>query len=716
MRHNSRMGRQIRNFVLLVLLLAGATLRAGQAPAGQTPAAPPTSQTPTFKVQVDFIEVDAIVTDGRGNYVHELKKEDFQIFEDGKPQPITNFAPVDIPIERGERPLFAKAPVEPDVQSNEQPFAGRVYVMVLDSAHTLPQNTNLVRLAAKRFIDEKLGTNDLMAVVTARGIAGGDGSGQEFTNNRRLLNAAVSKFRGAQPRSATLNKIDDVNNTASVRAGIRAAGGTPDDPRDIDAKEREFNARAVLEELTAVADWFASVHGRKKSILFFSEGISYDIHDVFANGGNNAAVMIQTRMQDLVRATTKANAVIYTIDPRGLQGLSDGSIELTSVDPSENRPELSERGLQNESRLARESLQDLAGETGGFAIVNSNNFAGNYDRIVQENSAYYMLAYYPPNPKRDGKFHNITVRVSRPGLTVRSRRGYANPSGKAPVPPKTDLSAEVIDTLQSPIPVSGLGMKVFALPFKGTAPNASVLLGVELRGRDLITAANGKIELVYWAVDAKGKMKASQKEAITLNLKPDTRERVEQTGLRVLSRMEVPAGTYQLRVAAHDTSGGASGSVLYDLEVPDFSKSRLAMSGLALTSAAASALPTAKADEELRKVLPAAPVAARSFPQNDQLALFADVYDNDVTPVHKVDITLTLRSDDGRVVFKNEDERSTADLAGKPGGFGYATTLSLSDFDPGLYVLKVEARSRLGNDIAASREMQIVITPPANQR
>jgi hypothetical protein len=386
------------------------------------------------------------------------------------------------------------------------------------------------------------------------------------------------------------------------------------------------------------------------------------------------------------------------------------------VGPEENLPQLSERGLQNESRLARESLQNLAGETGGFAIVNSNGFANNYDRIVQENSSYYMLAYYPPNPKRDGKFHNISVRVSRPGLTVRARKGYASPSGKLTVPPKSDLSAEMIDTLQSPIPVSGLGMKVFAVPFKGTAPNASVLLGVELRGRDLIAAANGKIELAYWAVDAKGKMKASQKESITLNLKPETKSRVEQSGLRVLSRMEVPAGSYQLRVAARDTTGGAVGSVLYDLDVPDFSKNRIVMSGLVLTSASASLQPTAKPDTELRSLLPGPPVAARSFPQNDQLAVFTDVYDNDVSPVHKVDITLTLRSDEGRVVFKNEEERSTADLAGKPGGFGYATTLSLSDFDPGLYVLKVESRSRLGSDVMASREMQIVITPPESQR
>src|SRR5215470_17391368 len=332
--------------VFAMVLLGGAIVSAGQNPApAQTPAAP---QTPTFRVNVDYVEVDVLVTDAQGNYVRVLKKEDFQVFEDGKAQTIANFVPIDIPVERGEQPLFATQPVDPDVRGNEQPFNGRVYVMVLDSAHTLPQNTNLMRNAAKKFISERLGTNDLMAVVTARGAAGGPDDGQEFTNNKRLLLAAVDKFRGTQPRAATLNKIDDFVS----KSAQRAAGQDTGDPQDMDAKEREYNARMVLQELTAVADWFSIVHGRKKSILFFSEGISYDIHDVFANGGNNSAAMIQLDMQDLVRATTKANAVIYAIDPRGMLGLSDGSIELQSVDVAG----LDERGLQTESRLARESL------------------------------------------------------------------------------------------------------------------------------------------------------------------------------------------------------------------------------------------------------------------------------------------------------------------------------------------------------------------------
>jgi VWFA-related protein len=697
------MSRAIRIAGLGVLLMSTA-LVAGQAPAGQQPAAQPAAggQGPTFKVQVDYVEVDVLVTDARGNYVRDLKKEDFQIFEDGKAQAVTDFALVDIPIERADRPLFAKEAVEPDVRSNERPFDGRIYVMLLDEAHTLPSNTNLVRRAAHKFIDERLGANDLMAVVFARGVVGGGGSdGQEFTNNRRLLNLAVEKFAGSAPRAATLNKIQDyVNNPAA-----RGAAGPP---QDMDRQEREFNARAMIEEMTAVADWFASVRGRKKTLLLFSEGISYDIHDVFANGGNNAASMIMSRMQDFIRSATKANVSLYAIDPRGLMALSDGNIELTSVPV----PGLNERGLQEENRLARESLQTFAEETGGFAVVNTNGFAQAYDRIVQENSSYYVLAYYPPNPKRDGKFHKIEVRVTRPGLTVRSRRGYANPTGKVPVPAKTTLSAELRDTLDSPLPISGLGMKVFAAPFKGVAPNASVLLGVELRGRDLNTEANSSVELAAFAVDVKGKLKASIRDTLSFNLKPETKTRVEQTGLRMLSRLNMPPGRYQLRVAAHNPGGGTLGSVLYDLEVPDFEKAPLTMSGLVLTSASSSLAPTAKPDADLRQVLPGPPAAARSFPQNDQIAFFTDVYDNDLSNVHTVDITATLTADEGRVVFKKAEERSTADLGGKKGGFGYGSTIALQDYPPGLYVLRVEARSRLHTDVTASREVQITIAPP----
>ena len=268
-------------------------------------------------------------------------------------------------------------------------------------------------------------------------------------------------------------------------------------------------------------------------------------------------------------------------------------------------------------------------------------------------------------------------------------------------------------TQSPPLPTSGLTMKVFASPFKGAAPNASVLLGVELRGRDLQLNQNDKIQLSYLAIDAKGKVQGGNTDMISMaNLRPETKARIESTGLRLLNRIDVPPGRYQLRVAAHDSSGGTVGSVLYDLDVPDFVKTPFSISGLALTSIAASQIPTAHPDEQTRGVLPAPAAALRSFPQNDEVGLFAEIYDNETKAAHKVDITTTVTTDEGKVMFKTDEQRDSADLGGKTGGFGYSTRIPMKDLAPGLYVLTVSAKSRLGNSPAVERQVRFSVTPP----
>src|SRR5207237_1630930 len=112
---------------------------------------------------------------------------------DGKSQTISAFTMVDIPVERADRPLFAESPIEPDVKTNERPFDGRVYVMVIDDLHTRFGRSQRVKLAAKQFIERRLGANDLMAVVHT---AGSTDANQEFTSNKRLLLAAVDKTQG----------------------------------------------------------------------------------------------------------------------------------------------------------------------------------------------------------------------------------------------------------------------------------------------------------------------------------------------------------------------------------------------------------------------------------------------------------------------------------------------------------------------------------------
>ena len=681
----------------LLTVLFGSAALSGQAP---QPAAP---QQPTFRATVEYVEVDAIVTDSQGRFVRDLKKEDFQVLEDGKPQTVSTFSIVDLPVERYDRPLYAAAPIEPDVRTNERPFDGRIYVMVVDDLHTLFGRSGRVKIAAREFIQKHLGANDLMAVVHT---AGPTDANQEFTNNKRLLLQAVDRVSGQKLQSATLGKTEEYYRTRDQRQ----AGDPLNDPDDA---ERGFKARSTLQTLKSVSDWFSNVRGRRKAILFVSEGIDYDITDPFANNGSNSATTILDDMRDLISSATKANVAIYGIDPRGLTDLSDESIELTNF-PDDTSLGLGTSSLYNEVRLSQDSLRVLSDQTGGFAVVNRNDFSTAFDRIVGDNSSYYVLAYYPPTDK-PGKFHRIDVRVSRPGLTVRARRGYALPkvkaaANKAPAPGTP--AAAIHDALDSPIPVSGLTMHVFAAPFKGVAPNASVLFGVELRGRDLRPAPNDVVEVSYMAIDANGKVRASNSDKLTMNLKPETKARVEQTGIRLLNRIDVPPGRYQLRLAAQDSGGGSVGSVLYDLDVPDFTKPPLVMSGIVLSSMSGSAQPTARPDEQLKQVMPAPPVAVRSFPLGDELMLFTEIYDNVPNPAHGVDIIATITTDTGEVKFKTNEERSSADLGGKPGGYGYVTRIPLKDMVPGAYVLKVEGKSRLGSAPSASREIRFTIEPP----
>jgi VWFA-related protein len=681
---------------VIVALIAAAVVAA---PGAQD--RPPAAQQPpvTFKVEINYVEIDAVVTDAQGNFVRDLTKDDFHVVEDGKPQSVSVFSLVDIPVEREDRPLYAASPIEPDVRTNEREVEGRVYLIVLDDLHTNALRSQRVKVAARQFIERYFGANDMAAVVHTSGR--GDAS-QDFTNNRRLLLASIDKFMGRKLRSATQEKIDEYFR----RRGTPQASDPLKDPADF---ERGYQASNTLRTLKAASDWLTGLRGRRKAMLFISEGIDYDIHDVF-NAQYASTILDESR--EAIAAATRANVNIYAIDPRGLTSMGDESIEIASL-PDDTSLGLGQTSLQNELRTAQDSLRVLADETGGFASVNSNDFSTAFRRVVSDNSTYYVLGYYPTNERRDGRFRKVTVRVSRPGLEVRARRGYAAPRGRAARPPAVagnEGSAALRDALSSPLPVAGLTLRAFAAPFKGAAPNASVLVGVELQGDDLKFAEasglfNNTLELWVSAWDQTGKVRDSKPNTIKLGLRPETHAAISRLGFRYLTRLQVPPGRYQIRIGGRESGGGKVGTVLYDLEVPDYWEAPFAMGGLVVTSGSASRVPTANPDPELKDVLPGPPAAIREFPAGDTLAVFTEVYDGEAARPHHVDIVTTLTADDGRVVFKTEEDRASSELAGARGGYGIRADLPLKGIAPGLYVLQVEARSRLGR--AAARQVQL---------
>lgn len=690
--------------VAVLLGALGAVILAGSASrhpayAQQAPQQAPTdTPPPTFRVEVNYVEADAVVTDARGNPVTDLTIGDFEVREDGRPQKVTAFSIVNLPIERPERPLFAERPIEPDVQSNTS-AEGRIYLIVLDDLHVAFTRTPRVRVALRAFIENNFGSNDLAAVVYT---SGRTTAGQEFTNNPRLLLAAIDRFSGRNLRSEALEISDALSRSSgdSTNDSFRV----PLDPLEF---ERAQQARTTLTMVRQLAEFMEGIRGRRKTMLLVSEGISYDIYDVFTNSSAN---LVMQQAGDAVAAATRANVAIYAMDPRGLTAF-DEAIEVSGTPSGITPSQFSLIGrMQDSLRLSQQSLKVLAEETGGFAAVDRNDLSGAFARIVRENSSYYLLGYYPSNDRRDGKFRRLEVRVTRPGLQVRARRGYVAPRGRAPErkPPVISaaggpLGAASTSALNSPIPISGIPLTMFAAAYKGTAPNASVALALEMRADDFTFAErngvfNDRVEVTFSSVDAGGTIRGGPRHLLTLELKPDTLAAARQHGLRVVSEIALPPGKYQLRAAAAEEGGNRSGSVLYDLEVTDFYRPGLSMSGVSLTSSSMGATPTVRPKDPLPNVLPGPPTTMREFARGDVLALFAEFYENRPdAPPHAVDIATTARAADGRIVYEHREERSSTDLQGGSGGYGYGLQIPLSQIAPGAYVIRVEGRSRADN-------------------
>jgi VWFA-related protein len=671
-------------------------------PASAAPQGAPLQQPPiSFQVEVNYVEVDAFVTDAQGRVVTDLTAADFEVLEDGKPQKVSSFALVDIPIQRAEQALFSTQPVEADVQTNAS-VEGRVYLIVLDDLHTDITRGPRVKAAARRFIEQSFGVNDVAAVVYTGGRAA---ESQDFTNNRRLLIASIDKFTGRKFASATVNKIQ--NAITDPTTGITGPGP------DIDEQERAFRARSVMGTVRRLADFMAGVRGRRKAMLVIGEGVDYDIYQAVGDLGSTASAVMQDT-HDAIAAATRGNVSLYTIDPRGL---ATGNEDLIAV--SSTFDDAGTQSIQGEQRRAQDSLRVLAANTGGFASVNRNDMNTAFDRIVAENSKYYMLSYYAANERRDGRFRKLEVRVKRPGLRVRSRSGYYEARGRAPAAPAPNASGfppALAAALGSPLPMAGLPIKVFAAPFKGVAPDASLAIAIELDASKLdFIESNGtfneSVDVAFSAVEAGGKVYPGDRHTINLAMKPETYQRAREFGLRLLSQHTLPPGRYQLRVAARNKSGNSIGTVLYDVQVPDFYKLPLSMSGVAITSSRAAQVSTVKPKDPLADYLPGPATARREFSRDESLAIFVEFYENrGDAAVHQLEFRAELRAEGGGAVAKEEvEERSSTEVRGTSGGYGFSPRFMLDDVEPGLYVLHVQAQSRVGDRPTVSRDIQIRI-------
>jgi VWFA-related protein len=708
-------------------------------------------QTPTpsvtFQVEVNYVDIDALVTDGRGNIISDLRKEDFELFEDGKPQDISTFSLVDIPLPSASAARSAAAvPPVSDVKSNAQPITGRLYLIVMDDLNVAPLRSKVVVQAARQFIERYFGPGDIAAITYT---SGRTDAGQEFTSDRALLLAAIDRFQGRKLRPSVIEKADyyfqqtlkeleinapdptdpDYIQQEPKSGTVRGPGGYSDITTDADDFERGHRAQQVLATLRRLADYMGGIRGRRKALLMFSEGIDYPIYDIF---GSQAATTVITETREAIAAAARGNVSFFSVDPRGLVGMTSEAIELNaSTDASLG---FDAKGLLADMYLQQDSLRTLAAETGGYAAVNSSNFATAFNRIVRANSTYYVLGYYPA-AKGDGRFHKIEVRVKRPGLRVSARKGYVSPRpltaseraererlrervrGRAG---SAQTSDELHEILNQPLQRNGLTLTVQASPFRGASRQASVAVAVELDANRLHfteqpnkTFADG-IELTLFALDERGKPHGGNFYQFNLALRPDTYQRVRESIVRMNPRMELPPGRYQLRVGVRENGAGELGTVFYDLVVPDYTSNGLAMSGMLLSAESARSQLTAQPDDQLPpQSLPAPATSGRTFGRNDVVNVFAEIYDNiSSREAQRIEVITTLTGEGGDAAFSSRETLGGGSGANvKSARIPVARQIPLKELRPGRYVLRLEARALGGTAKPAMRETTLTVVP-----
>lgn len=410
-------------------------------------------------------------------------------------------------------------------------------------------------------------------------------------------------------------------------------------------------------------------------MLVFTEGFSLNAI------GANSSTQTTAAFKKALNAVSASNVALYLVDPRGLTDVNS---------PDDNRWDL-------------ENLRDLADGTGGFAAISRNDFDTVFERILRENSTFYVLGYSPEPADGRRRRREIEVRVPGSDVRVTARRAHVEAEPSEDEGPEAGaVPPALARAFRSPTPLDGLGLRVQVIPFRrGGESSATVVL--ELTGADLARApasrpSSERLDVGVRFIDSRGRQR--KVTSASLDLTPRELDRARAAGVRWLWSTQLDPGRYQVRLAAASGNGQA-GLVTADAVIPRFESKRLGMSGIVISSPAASRfLTTSQGGRTSVRPLSGGsttgaenpgdlfPTTMRRFPQGDVVTAMVELY-----PPHgsrsKVIASAELLSSDGEA-----DLEMTQTFEPRVGPAGVSATFRVptEGLAAGAYVLRIRAR------------------------
>ncbi len=618
-------------------------------------------QPPQFRAGVDLVHLDVSVLDRNRRPVLGLTTADFTILEDGKPQAVSTFAAVEYPDAVPPTTAWMRD-VPPDTRRNDVLEERRLFVLVVDDAtaevdmHAL----KTTKTAARDFIN-RLGPSDLAAVLFTTH----NQHAQDFTSDRARLLAAVETFNG----------------------GFRGMSDRPETD--------EWYFRSSVDVLRRITEALVAIPERRKTIVYIGQGVPVDqvaaaTPTLITPGilgstqpGAMSALLID-RMQMMFALASRANVNVYTIDTCGLR------VPAMRTQP----PPTCKPGLE------QEYLRDLAHATGGRAAIDMNDVGPAVEQIFIENGSYYLLGFNSTNPRKEGRTRRLEVKVNRPDVEVRTRTSYTEVDTRrehqAQRAAAEDPASPLAKAVSGLLPKGDGPMQAWAAAYAGPGlrtANVALTLAIRQTLGERPTAITETVDLTVDAFTPEGRRRAGKSATVDVALRPGPAGVV---GYEIVSSLSLAPGRYQLRIGARLRSDDSTGSIYYDLDVPDFSRNSVALSGIGLSAMPGVTSTTA----ESMAWLPGRPTTARLFEQSDRVTAFVRVYKELQTQrqgmpqrrslTTSVPVRTRVVDAHGATVWATTNTIDGAQLA--QGDVDVSVAIPVDTLKPGAYLLSLEAR------------------------
>lgn len=671
-----------------------------------------------FSTTTNEVVVNVSVSDANGKPVTNLTRNDFLLYEDGKQQTLLSCdlqrlesrpiaAPAQQLKQRAETPAPAPSPTKAVAQDLRTKFQDRrLIILFFDFSSMQPPEQVRATEAAIKFLTTQMTASDTVSIMvfgsTLKTV-------QDFTGDRDLLISTIKGFHIGE--SSELASMADTGADAEDQSGLFVAD------------ETEFNIFNTDRKLAALEDATRRLaqYPEKKALVYISSGVE-------KTGVDN-----QSQLRATVNAAVRANVAFYPIDARGLTASAPGGDASQAGAVGSNLYSgRGQRALRDSFQNQQETLFTLASDTGGKALLDSNDLTLGITQVQKDIDSYYILTYSSTNTAEDGKYRRIQVKLAPRLATLKAkldyRKGYFAPTTFAHMH-ESDKEAQLQRALESENPVTDLPLAVEVDYFRLDKAKYFVPISVEIPGSALSFRNKGaksatELDFIADVRDIRGRTAAVVRDTIPLKLDEATAGQVVRKHIQYDTGVTLSPGKYTLRFVARENGEGKAGTFETQFTVPDLSQgSALRLSSVIFSNQRGRQTAGVKNKKQLVEQNPLVdssgqkivPNVLRIFQPGQDMFVYLELYDPNVPENLPTGARLSSVAADlalyagNRKVLETPPVRVNRPDAKRTSVIPLHLNVPLKNLEPGKYVCQINVIDELGRKFAFPRTPVVLL-------